>query len=101
MTKNEQLLADLEYQRRKLEHDLRKVDEALKELRGSYGEEFQLLPEQEQIDQVFEFLDDLRESGVTNMYGAGPYVEKEFGVNSRDADGWVGRWMQSFNKRNA
>ena len=101
MTKNEQLLADLEYKRRKLAQDLRKVEEAIKELSEAYGKEFELLPEQEQIDLVFDFLDCLQFSGVTNMYGAGPYVEKEFGINSRDADAWVGRWMQSFNKRNA
>ena len=28
--------------------------------------------------QVFSFLNDLRDSGVTNMYGATPYIVEEF-----------------------
>ena len=29
--------------------------------------------------KVFHFLDQLRESGITNMYGATPYIQTEFG----------------------
>ena len=36
-------------------------------------------------DAIFEYLDDLRESGVTNMFGAGPYVQDEFGLGRREA----------------
>lgn len=31
-------------------------------------------------DDVFYYLDALRESGVTNMFGAGPYLEKRRSV---------------------
>ena len=31
-------------------------------------------------DEMLEYLDDLRESGETNMFGAGPYVQREFGL---------------------
>ena len=27
-----------------------------------------------------EFLDELRESGVTNMFGAVPYLQEEYGI---------------------
>jgi hypothetical protein len=30
-------------------------------------------------DEVITFLDNLRDSGVTNMMGSGPYLEQEFG----------------------
>ena len=30
------------------------------------------------MEEYFEFLDDLRETGATNMYGAGPYLRSEF-----------------------
>src|SRR4051812_1294447 len=33
--------------------------------------------------EMFEYLDALRESGATNMYGAAPYLVKEFGINQR------------------
>mgnify|MGYP000052596726 CR=1 FL=1 len=43
-----------------------------------------------------EFLDDLRESGATNMFGAGPYVQRRFGVDKREAQAIVMEWMDSF-----
>lgn len=42
------------------------------------------------------FLDDLRESGATNMFGAGPYVQRRFGVDKREAQAIVMEWMDSF-----
>ena len=30
--------------------------------------------------QIFKYLDNLRESGVTNMFGAGIYLQEEFGL---------------------
>lgn len=50
-------------------------------------------------EEVFAFLDILRESGVTNMYGAGPYVEDSFGCDHRDARKLVIEWMKTFNQR--
>jgi len=42
------------------------------------------------------FLDDLRESGVTNMFGAAPYLQEEFGLDRRDAKDILIEWMKSF-----
>lgn len=50
-------------------------------------------------EEVFVFLDELRESGETNMYGAGPYVEDEFDVDRRTARSLVVEWMETFSKR--
>ncbi len=36
-------------------------------------------------NEVYEYLDNLRESGVTNMFGAGVYIQTEFGVDEREA----------------
>ena len=49
--------------------------------------------------QVFTYLDDLRESGVTNMYGAPSYVREEFGVGKREAMTLVSSWMRDFEAR--
>lgn len=46
---------------------------------------------------VCEFLNDLRESGVTNMYGASPYIEEEFGLNKRESRRILSLWMENFN----
>ncbi len=46
------------------------------------------------------FLDELRESGVTNMFGAAPYLQREYGCPKIDADEIVQYWMQTFEERN-
>ena len=43
------------------------------------------------------YLDDLRVSGVTNMYGATPYLEKEFPeLSHAEAGVALVYWMRSF-----
>jgi len=50
-------------------------------------------------DEVNEFLDELRESGVTNMFGATPYITEEFGVGVNTARGMLQVWMNTFTER--
>jgi hypothetical protein len=45
------------------------------------------------------FLDDLRESGATNMYGAGPYIVEEFGVSRAESRAILTYWMKTFGER--
>lgn len=46
--------------------------------------------------EMFEFLDDLRESGVTNMFGAGKYLEQEFNIDKSQAKEILLEWMRNF-----
>jgi len=50
-------------------------------------------------EEHLEYLDDLRESGDTNMYGAGAYVQREFGVQIEDAREILVYWMDTFSER--
>jgi hypothetical protein len=50
-------------------------------------------------EQVNYFLDELRESGVTNMFGAAPYIVEEFGVTRQEAKDLLLNWMQTFDER--
>ena len=50
-------------------------------------------------EEVNLFLDDLRESGAINMFGAPSYIQKEFGVSRYDARDLVKNWMQTFAER--
>lgn len=43
-----------------------------------------------------EYLDELRESGETNMFGAGQYLVWEFGLDKYEARAVLGEWMDSF-----
>jgi hypothetical protein len=50
-------------------------------------------------DQHLVFLDELRESGVTNMFGAGPYLVETFGVSHGESLVILAYWMKSFSER--
>jgi hypothetical protein len=53
----------------------------------------------EEEEEYFAYLDDLRTSGVTNMYGAGRYLEREFGLDKRTARAVLTKWMKTFGQR--
>ena len=48
--------------------------------------------------EYFEYLDALRESGVTNMFGAGAYLENRFDLTRYEARDILLEWMNSFGK---
>jgi hypothetical protein len=50
----------------------------------------------DQFVEAFEFLDELRESGETNMFGASSYVVSELGHDKTTARNLVTAWMKSF-----
>ena len=50
--------------------------------------------------EEFEYLNELRESGETNMFGAGQYLQNDFGLSKYEARDIVLAWMKSFNKEN-
>jgi hypothetical protein len=45
-----------------------------------------------------DYLDELRESGQTNMFGAVPYLIEEFGMDRKEAGAVLSEWMRSFEK---
>jgi len=51
-------------------------------------------------DEHLEYLDDLRESGVTNMFGARAYLLDEFdALEEKEAGKILTYWMQTFGDR--
>jgi len=53
------------------------------------------------MDKYFEYLDELRESGVTNMFGAGVYLQEEFDLDKREARKILAEWMETFSERHS
>ena len=51
-----------------------------------------------QRQEFFEYLNELRDSGVTNMFGAAPYIVREFGTTKQEARDILLAWMSSFNE---
>lgn len=56
---------------------------------------------EEDREEMFEFLDELRESGETNMFGAGPYLSATFDLSRADARSVLKDWMDSFSERHS
>ena len=52
-------------------------------------------------DEHLEFLDELRESGKTNMFGASPWLQKEYGLKKEKAIELLSYWMKTFSERHA
>jgi hypothetical protein len=52
------------------------------------------------MDEYFAFLDALRESGVTNMFGAGEYLEEAFDMDRKEARKVLQAWMDQFSSVN-
>ena len=50
------------------------------------------------LQDAYEYLDSLRESGVTNMLGAGVYLQQEYGVDKYEAREILGMWMKDFSR---
>ena len=52
----------------------------------------------EKEKEYFDYLELLRDSGVTNMFGAGPYLEEAFGLSRSEARKVLISWMESYKK---
>ena len=50
-------------------------------------------------NEQIQFLDDLRDSGIVNMFGAGSYIQDEFGVTRHDANRILNHWMETYSER--
>ena len=84
----------------------KKADEndVVKEFGGDTGidADFFKGPDQEQApekEDYFKYLDELRESGETNMFGARPYLVEEFDLEEKEAQAILVEWMKTYGKR--
>ena len=49
--------------------------------------------------RVFDYLNALRDSGITNMFGSVPYVRRVFNVSQSEGVTLVAEWMESFKEK--
>lgn len=50
-------------------------------------------------EEMFDYLDNLRECGVVNMFGATPYVQEAFDLTKSEARAILKEWMETYGKR--
>ena len=53
-------------------------------------------PSEADLRNYFEYLDELRDSGITNMFGAVPYLMSNSELDKRDANYVMNLWTSSF-----
>lgn len=63
--------------------------------------ETEVFREIEKRDQYYKYLDDLRESGVVNMFGVRPYLQRQFGLDPGEATAILIDWMSDFSRQAA
>ena len=49
-------------------------------------------------NEIFLYLDELRQSGETNMFGAAPYLVERFEMSKEEARDMLSLWMKSYNR---
>jgi len=54
-----------------------------------------------QMGKYMRYLDRLRDSGQTNMYGARPWLVRRFGLSDDEAKKVLNHWMRTFDERHA
>ena len=54
--------------------------------------------DEELKQEIFRFLDNLRDSGIINMYGAAEYVES-YGLSKLEAQDIHKEWIRTFSER--
>ena len=52
-------------------------------------------------DEHLDYLDEIRESGIVNMFGARPYLMNAFEMSDDDARTILLYWMKTFGERHA
>lgn len=53
---------------------------------------------EDEIAEFIEYLDDLRESGETNLLAAAPYLRDQFGLTKQESKDVLFHWMENFGK---
>ena len=79
--------------------ELREVSKVMKE-KGfmSFEEMCDVMNDHEAKRQYYwNYLEELRRSGVTNMYGAAPYLMEEFDLDKNEAREILADWMKNYN----
>lgn len=53
---------------------------------------------EKEISEELEYLETLRRSGVTNMYGAAPYIQSQFGHDIQTSRKILVYWMENYSR---
>ena len=52
------------------------------------------------LEEMYEFLDDLRDLGIVNMFASPAYLQEVFPMSATEATAVVRQWMDTYQTRN-
>lgn len=52
-------------------------------------------------EEMLSYLDELRDSGKVNMYGAAPHIEQKFTLTMTEAREALAYWIKTYSQRKA
>ena len=82
-----------------IDYYTRKLSKAIENQKGKkYMQGLNENHSDEDRKKYFRFLNNLRDSGQTNMFGAGPYLESYFDLSRKEAREILAKWMRSFDE---
>lgn len=77
-----------------------RINESREFIKGLSGRRKESKMEIKYDEKYYEFLDGLRETGVTNMFGASPYLQRQFPeLDYKTAIKVLSDWMKTFGRR--
>ena len=77
-------------------HKFKRYSTMYKKVKSDLMDNYKIDYSEDDIKDFFDFLNNLRDSGVTNMYGATPYLQDEYEMSEQHATKILVAWMKSF-----
>ena len=82
-----------------METDERMCDDCMEKEYADLDLPDKMVSDEHMRNEVYLYLEQLRESGETNMFGAAAYIEQHFELSKKDARKYLMDWMRSYNKK--
>ena len=81
-----------------MDTDERMCDDCMEKEYGDLDLPDKMVSDEHMRNEIYLYLEQLRESGETNMFGAGVYLQKHFELPKDKAVMYLTDWMRSYNK---
>ena len=79
--------------------DERMCDDCMEEEYGDLDLPDKMVSDEHMRNEVYLYLEQLKETGETNMFGAGVYLQKHFELPKDKAIMYLADWMRQYNKK--
>ena len=82
-----------------METDERMCDDCMEKEYADLDLPDKMVSDEHMRNEVYLYLEQLRETGETNMFGAAAYIEQHFELSKKDSRKYLMDWMRQYNKK--